>query len=195
MNKDDNVPMSQFNDWQLSLLILNMLWVRYDVSGISVGRSLRADLVETITDLTRVEHFPDHFIEICELTDVVKIRRKIVVEEQLHLDLGLTGLPSNIFYCFIVRQIMRWYEEDKKNEFALTYECKIVEALYSLMSCDERLKHFDERGVTYTHDQLLQEGRNRKWSRFLYSQSLYPYLVVSKSWIDEPLVIQEGTKT
>lgn len=175
----------QVDDWQLVLLIMNRLWRMYDSGGVSVGRSLRASLLESITGLTRISDYCNHEYEIDDFIVEAKMRQGTKYSGQLFLDLGLAGVPNQLFFRFLVREMKLWYQDDMRtNKFPLDYERKIVDTMYELLCCNDYLQQFDKADIIYTKEELLQEAENRSYTRFLYDSGLYEYLVINDDWID-----------
>jgi len=150
--------LKDLSDWQIARLIISSLWNQYDVSGISYGRSLRAALLETIvfnTDKPSYEFFLN------DLENEAKKRGGIGEPNQLVLNLGLAGLPSHHFFCFVIREINRWYIDYAHDTYGpiLIYERRMIGILFSLMLVNEHLRQFDEKGIRYSADELLDEGK------------------------------------
>jgi hypothetical protein len=175
-NSEDIEILKNLSDWQIARLIMERIWHRYDMYEISYSQSLRADLLETIVFNTEKPPEGEFGIELEFLIDEAQKRKSIGEPKQLILNLGLAGLPLHHFFCFVIREIDRWYEKYTSNQpdSALMCECegrifripmlkcerKKIGALFSLMQVNEHLRQFDEMGITYSADELLKEGRN-----------------------------------
>ncbi len=170
---------------QIAFLIMNRLWRMYDAGGVSIRRSLRAALLEVILGLIKIENYfnEDAGLGIETLVEEARTRKVTNCPVQLYFNFGLKGMPHSLFFCFILREMRRWYKE-QENEYLSNHERKIVETLCYLFDCDRSLAQFDVAGVSYSREQLLQEGDDRSYTRFLYGRGLYEWLVVCDGWVD-----------
>lgn len=163
MNVQTKLRLSLVSNWRLALLVMIRLWQQYDASGVSIRRSLRAHLIELIIG---THPSSDHMEEV-ETSDLIEEMKNRTLQDpipdnQLMLDLGVRGLPDNIFCCFVIRELRRWYENDEKTqEYPLASEKRIVDALAMFLEVEEYLRQLDERGILYTSQELIDEGEER----------------------------------
>lgn len=175
-NSEDLEMLKNLSGWQIARLIMERLWHRFDAYDIAYGRSLRASLLETIVFNTEKPSEGEFGIELEILINEAQERKGIGEPNQLLLNLGLVGLPTYHFFCFIIKEIDKWYEKytDSQLDSVLICECerrmfripmlkcerKKIAVLLSLMQVDEHLRQFREAGITYSTEELLAEGRN-----------------------------------
>ena len=177
MQNSENLEiLKNLSGWQIARLIMEKLWHRYDAYDISYGRSLRASLLETIVFNTEKPSEGEFGLDLEILTNEAKKRMGIGEPNQLLLNLGLVGLPTYHFFCFVMKEIDKWYERYSDNQLGSVLICECerrifripmlkcerekIDVLLSLMQVSEHLHQFDEIGITYSTDELLREGRN-----------------------------------
>ncbi len=173
MQNLDEVLDTDLSDWEIARRLMSMLWNQYDVSGISYGRSLRAGLLEAIVFNTELPDGDGY--DLIDLENKAKERKHMGMPDQLLLNLGMAWLPTHHFFCFIIREIDRWYEKYAHDELGpiLTFERKTVQVLLSLMRAKEHLRQFDEAGISFSTKELLDEGKEIGYSLNLRDNCMF----------------------
>jgi hypothetical protein len=165
------MDLESLSDYVLARLLIRKLWQMYDNGGVSMGRSLRASLLESILpllpELTDEESGLSEKVGVWELYREGERRRKInkKVEKQKFtqplLFVSLPYISNATLFCLVIDAILDWYKADeKKSDFPLVHQKDIVEMiLYILSNCFYK-KQFARRRK-YGYEELIEEVGNR----------------------------------
>jgi hypothetical protein len=159
---------------QLLRLMLNRLWQRYDVGGISYGRRLRAGLVEAIFKLIEPGK-NDYELEDEKIHNIAREREPLNLGNQGVLDLGLGGLSSIHLIMFLLRELESWYVLDSaESEFPLVIEHRFVTEMCRLAGVARNLDQFDRQSRRYSPLELIGEADERSRVQHLFELGSRP---------------------
>jgi hypothetical protein len=155
---------------------MRRLWSGYDTGGISMARSLRAALLESVMYLIPAPEGKNFGNEEL-LEEAAKRKRSLSREYQPEFPACMSEthfLSLDIFTCFVILEMKRWYDHDRRvNKFWLTDETRMVKALCRLVKVPDKLKPFRTLNISFSPQKLLQEGRDRL-NRKLSEETRYP---------------------
>jgi hypothetical protein len=109
-------------------LWFRLLWQKFDLGGISVGRSLRCDLLDCYLDFTPIpklsgesDEYSDGLYEEILRRSIIRKKRQIITVEQINVcskeELALLGLGSLLKLEYSVSADIAWnegYELERK---------------------------------------------------------------------------------
>lgn len=168
---NDMDRLKSLTNWQIARLLMSFLWQGYSSAGINIGRSLQAALLESITNITER---PQCSYDLNFLLREAENRKCDDESRQLVMNMGLTGLSSQYFFCFVVRELRRWYEVNAvvDSQPILILDRRIIGAISSLLQVDGCPKQFDFLGVRYEPKELIKEGEERLYSLNDFTRSM-----------------------
>lgn len=164
-----NALLESFSNLKIALLLLNRLWASYDLGGVSVGRSLRATLIETISYLAPLRYyyhesvFGDHLLEEAKWSK----SQRHHIQLRFDFDFELSEISDEHLFKLIMIRLHGWYMENmlvNGNKIKLI-EWKIIEAVMDVLNVNELLMTYRAKLLNCTSEQLISEGNERNWKR------------------------------
>lgn len=148
-------------------MTLTHLWRGYDVGGVSMGRALRASLVETITNIWPMVaksggvHIDS--VSIFELEDELARRCRIGkrMKKRECKTLSLKRLSRFYYVCLVLQALAWWYKKDEKSEYPFSSEQRIVKTLLLYVRAKENLSYLHQKKRRWSNEDLIEEGRRR----------------------------------
>lgn len=193
MNNNETVNVEDLSNPDLFRLLLNELWTRYDLGGISAGRSYQASLIESFMDLFDMTVSRSSVKGSC-LDEANRRMENFSLKNYEEIQLQLCFLELNClsdaeFAMIVLKELCRWYVEDAErlgfhNQYhrilanAIRDMCIIAfpDILYDLINCvvlsgKEIIDHGKERIQT----RWKEEARLEDFERFGYSPWINPF--------------------
>jgi hypothetical protein len=134
-----NTDISQLPNETLARLFFRRLWQGYDSGGVSVGRSLRSDLVEVYLALHVLEEDDNYPLGLREFADEAGKRQPLISKQILFGDLSrLDIIPSHEIGLLCIEGLRVWYNlhaDERTNDgySANIWECRFIEAVCRIM--------------------------------------------------------------
>ncbi len=160
-----------FSNYGLARMIMKFLWRCYDSGGVSMGRSLRAGLLEACTNILpqppEYEIWDEDILDAVDMWGLVEEADKRTQarksnEVQLVLFQEVEFIPDWEFSCLTISRLVEWYaNEALKSEWDFGSERKVVYALFSFMRGPHIIKQFSDIYDTLTPLHLIEDGRRR----------------------------------
>ncbi len=148
----------EYSDAEVARLLMTKLWRIYDAGGISMGRGLRAGLLESVIDI-----IPKVFGEVDEfLFDILeKIKNLSLSAEPIQLWLfdEVEFLPHDVFVGFVLEKLRQYYWV--YGEDCSSFEKDILITICKLLRINGRRKSLTWPVRTYSAEALITEGKNR----------------------------------
>lgn len=169
--------LTDLSDLELARLLLSRLWRTYDAEGISVGRSLRAALVEEINSIILCPEVGENEIELANLIQEADRRLK---SKENSRETQLLLWPDEL--CFLddvslsyvlLLVLLDWYAKDAiKSEHPLNWERGIVLKIARLWRYENHCEHLEPKSMEGVVD-VLAETKDRfraRWKKELEEQ-------------------------
>lgn len=156
------------SSYSLVRMLMTKLWRIYDSGGVSVGRSLRAGLLESTTNL--LSHVQEDAgididtVETWDLRDEVfrRVQHGLIDTAQPVLFLSLAHIPDWNFACLVFEALLAWYEQDAKaHPWPLTAESEIARAIWQCMAGAQHVQQFRDARITFDPRSLIAESDTR----------------------------------
>jgi hypothetical protein len=154
------------SDEDLARILMRFLWQQYDAGGVSMGRSLRSAMLEIVLWIIpfprKIKLFEESFLNFSKALVEARSRVKSGVPTQLVFDFGLEHMPDRHFVSLLFDAMVRWYENDQHfHQYPLSSEREILLAICGCLRVSGYMVQFRENGVSYTPEQLRDEGNDR----------------------------------
>lgn len=137
MSADTNI--SKLPNETIARLFFRRLWQGYDSGGVSVGRSLRSDLVEVYTSLHPHEEDDNFPLGLREFADEAEKRSPLACKQTIFGDWNkLNLIPSLDIGPLCIEGLRVWYnihkdEETRDGYVANTWEGKFINTICQIM--------------------------------------------------------------
>lgn len=192
MNNYKTIKVEDLTNPDLFRLLLNELWIRYDLGGISAGRSYQASLIESFMDLFEMT-VPRNSVKGTCIDEVNRRMENFSLgddeKNQLQLCFSeLNCLSDAEFALIALKELCRWYAEDAErlgfyNQYhrilanAVKSICEIAfpSIRYNLISyMVSSGKEIVDHGKERTRGRQKEKSRLEDFERFGYNPWINP---------------------